>query len=86
MHSVCLWDEKGATKVHQALHEDILDFIRDAQAVHYYTHITLYIVFIHLKNLHSTPSRNQLGGAPIPTMVNIAHHPTPISREFFQRL
>lgn len=32
VHSVCLWDEKGATKVHQALHEDILDFIRDAQA------------------------------------------------------
>ena len=33
VHSVCLWDEKGANKVHQALHEDILDFIKQAQAV-----------------------------------------------------
>ena len=33
VHSVCLWDEKGANKVHQALHEDIIDFIKQAQAV-----------------------------------------------------
>jgi len=32
VHSVCLWDEKGAPKVHQALQEDILDFIKQAQA------------------------------------------------------
>jgi cullin-5 len=32
VHSVCLWDEKGATKVHQALEDDILDFIKQAQA------------------------------------------------------
>ena len=30
---MCLWDEKGATKVHQALEDDILDFIKQAQAV-----------------------------------------------------
>ncbi|ELT89017.1 hypothetical protein CAPTEDRAFT_219953 [Capitella teleta] len=30
--AVCLWDEKGASKVHQALQEDILDFIKQAQA------------------------------------------------------
>ncbi len=30
---MCLWDEKGANKVHAALHEDILDFIKQAQAV-----------------------------------------------------
>jgi cullin-5 len=33
VHSVCIWDEKGASKVHQALQEDILDFIKQAQAV-----------------------------------------------------
>jgi len=30
---VCLWDEKGAPKVQSALQQDIVDFIRDAQAV-----------------------------------------------------
>jgi len=33
VHSVCLWDEKGAPKVQSALQQDIVDFIRDAQAV-----------------------------------------------------
>jgi len=31
VHSVCLWDERGAPKVHQHLQEDILDFIKQAQ-------------------------------------------------------
>lgn len=33
MHAVCLWDDKGPAKIHQALKEDILDFIKQAQAV-----------------------------------------------------
>ncbi|RVE64172.1 hypothetical protein OJAV_G00143850 [Oryzias javanicus] len=32
VHSVCLWDDKGPAKIHQALKEDILDFIKQAQA------------------------------------------------------
>ncbi|XP_064604567.1 cullin-5-like isoform X2 [Liolophura sinensis] len=32
VHSVCLWDDKGPQKVYQALQDDILDFIRQAQA------------------------------------------------------
>uniref|UniRef100_T1IY43 Cullin-5 n=1 Tax=Strigamia maritima TaxID=126957 RepID=T1IY43_STRMM len=32
VHSVCLWDEKGSMKVYQALQEDILAFIKQAQA------------------------------------------------------
>ncbi len=39
VHSVCLWDDKGATKVHQALQEDILEFITQAQAVSTLLHI-----------------------------------------------
>lgn len=31
VHSVCLWDEKGSPKVYQALQEDILSFIKQAQ-------------------------------------------------------
>ncbi|GAB1607667.1 cullin-5-like [Argonauta hians] len=31
VHSVCLWDEKGPQKVYQALQDDILEFIRQAQ-------------------------------------------------------
>ncbi len=31
VHSVCLWDEKGAAKVYAALRDDILDFIKQAQ-------------------------------------------------------
>ena len=30
---MCLWDDKGPAKIHQALKEDILDFIKQAQAV-----------------------------------------------------
>lgn len=33
MHAVCLWDDKGPAKIHQALKEDILEFIKQAQAV-----------------------------------------------------
>lgn len=33
VHAVCLWDDKGPAKIHQALKEDILDFIKQAQAV-----------------------------------------------------
>lgn len=31
VHSVCIWDDKGPQKVHQALQDDILDFIKHAQ-------------------------------------------------------
>ncbi|GAB6032838.1 Cullin-5 [Chamberlinius hualienensis] len=31
VHAVCLWDDKGAVKVHSALQTDILEFIKDAQ-------------------------------------------------------
>ncbi|KAL8606036.1 Cullin-5 [Nucella lapillus] len=32
VHSVCMWDEKeGPPKIHDALHRDILDFIKQAQ-------------------------------------------------------
>lgn len=27
VHLVCLWDEKGATKIYECLHEDIVAFI-----------------------------------------------------------
>lgn len=33
VHAVCLWDDKGPAKIHQALKEDILDFIKQAQNV-----------------------------------------------------
>ncbi|CAI5692701.1 cullin-5-like isoform X2 [Oreochromis aureus] len=32
VHAVCLWDDKGPAKIHQALKDDILDFIKQAQA------------------------------------------------------
>uniref|UniRef100_A0A4W5MXP4 Cullin-5 n=1 Tax=Hucho hucho TaxID=62062 RepID=A0A4W5MXP4_9TELE len=32
VHAVCLWDDKGPAKIHQALKADILDFIKQAQA------------------------------------------------------
>lgn len=31
VHLVCLWDEKGSIKIRDALHEDIVAFIKDAQ-------------------------------------------------------
>ena len=31
IHSVCLWDDKGPSKVYSALREDILEFIKLAQ-------------------------------------------------------
>lgn len=36
VYTVCLWDEKGPTKVRDALQEDIMDFIRQAQQVRIY--------------------------------------------------
>lgn len=33
VHYVCVWDDKGPHKVYKALQEDILDFIKQAQAV-----------------------------------------------------
>lgn len=38
VHAVCLWDDKGPAKIHQALKEDILDFIKQAQAVSCFDH------------------------------------------------
>ncbi|CAH1118782.1 unnamed protein product [Phaedon cochleariae] len=32
VHLVCLWDEKGPAKLRDHLHEDIIDFIKQAQA------------------------------------------------------
>lgn len=32
VHSVCLWDDKGATKLYDHLQEDIVQFIKQAQA------------------------------------------------------
>ncbi|KAJ6636607.1 Cullin-5 [Pseudolycoriella hygida] len=32
VHSICLWDEKGATKIYDSLQEDIITFIKQAQA------------------------------------------------------
>lgn len=32
VHLVCLWDEKGATKIYECLQDDIVAFIRHAQA------------------------------------------------------
>lgn len=37
VHSVCLWDDKGPQKMYKALQDDILDFIRHAQAVSAFT-------------------------------------------------
>lgn len=37
VHSVCLWDDKGPQKMYKALQDDILDFIRHAQAVSDFT-------------------------------------------------
>lgn len=33
VHSVCLWDEKGGSKVIDALKDDITNFIKQAQQV-----------------------------------------------------
>ncbi|KAG4069752.1 hypothetical protein HA402_003193 [Bradysia odoriphaga] len=32
VHLICLWDEKGALKIHESLQEDIVTFIKQAQA------------------------------------------------------
>lgn len=32
VHLVCLWDEKGPSKLKECLHEDIIQFIKQAQA------------------------------------------------------
>lgn len=32
VHLVCLWDEKGATKIYDCLQEDIVTFIKQAQS------------------------------------------------------
>lgn len=32
VHLICLWDEKGATKIYDSLQEDIVTFIKQAQA------------------------------------------------------
>lgn len=45
VHAVCLWDDKGPAKIHQALKEDILDFIKQAQAVSFFLvfHLKLFL-------------------------------------------
>lgn len=32
VHLICLWDEKGASKIYECLQEDIVAFIKQAQA------------------------------------------------------
>lgn len=46
VHAVCLWDDKGPAKIHQALKEDILDFIKQAQAVSLHVFILKLITLI----------------------------------------
>ena len=36
---MCLWDDKGPTKVYQALQDDILNFISNAQTVSIFVQI-----------------------------------------------
>jgi len=47
VHSVCLWDEKGAAKVHSALQQDIVDFIKDAQVVCVDISVIINISYCH---------------------------------------
>lgn len=47
VHAVCLWDDKGPAKIHQALKEDILDFIKQAQAVRTVYHFCIYVTLDH---------------------------------------
>lgn len=49
VHAVCLWDDKGPAKIHQALKEDILDFIKQAQAVSFHGLILKLFTFILFK-------------------------------------
>jgi hypothetical protein len=47
VHMVCLWDEKSHAKMYKALHEDILEFIKQAQMVlRLYLLLLLYILLI----------------------------------------
>lgn len=46
IYTVCLWDEKGPHKLRDALKEDIMDFIKQAQQVIYFKY------FINSKSIH----------------------------------
>ena len=46
VHAVCLWDDKGPAKIHQALKEDILDFIKQAQAVSGVWICAIFVLFL----------------------------------------
>lgn len=43
VHAVCVWNDKGALKLLDALKEDIMDFIKQAQQVYIITYLYLYI-------------------------------------------
>lgn len=45
VYLVCMWDEKGAPKLRDALKEDIMDFIKQAQQVIIY----IYLYYINYK-------------------------------------
>lgn len=45
VHAVCLWDDKGPAKIHQALKEDILDFIKQAQTVSNVSEVRAFVLF-----------------------------------------
>lgn len=59
VHAVCLWDDKGPAKIHQALKEDILDFIKQAQAVRTVYRICTYnkvkIIFLNFSEEINKP-------------------------------
>ena len=48
VHAVCLWDDKGPAKIHQALKEDILEFIKQAQAVSF---ASIYCLRLYSENI-----------------------------------
>jgi len=51
VHSVCLWDEKGAPRVQQALQQDIVEFIRDAQIVRMHLFYLLKLLVLACPNV-----------------------------------
>lgn len=66
VHAVCVWNDKGALKLLDALKEDIMDFIKQAQQVYIILSLNkkIYIVinkknyyFIYLIESFSTPRR-----------------------------
>lgn len=51
VHAVCVWNDKGALKLLDALKEDIMDFIKQAQQVHIIIYKYKKNIFINRKIL-----------------------------------